>query len=282
MPPSSPTRWRAWQALEEHFQKFHKRHLRQLFAGNGRRGERFACKGVGIYFGYSKNRVTEETIRLLVNLTDKCGLREWIAAMFNGEAINVTEKRAVLHVALPAPKNARIVVEGRDVVPEVHAVVDRTAAFSHSIRSGEWRGNTGNRQRNVINICIGGSDLGPIMAYELPRHYSQRDMTFRFCSNVDSTDCSETKHDLGLEGMRFIVCSKLFTKLEALTNAHTNRAWRLRKFGDDRAIAKHFVKASANAEEVTKSGIEPEHRLAFFGVGSGRATRWTRRSSCRP
>jgi glucose-6-phosphate isomerase len=267
---SSPTQWRAWQALEDHCQTIRQRHLRQFFADDAQRGERFACEAAGIYFDYSKNRITEETIRLLVNLADECGLRERIAAMFNGEVINVTEKRAVLHVALRAPKSVRIVVEGRDVVPEVHAVLDRMAAFSHQIRSGEWRGHTGKRIRNVINIGIGGSDLGPVMAYEALRHYSQRDLSFRFVSNVDGTDFAEATHDLDPEETLFIVCSKTFTTLETLTNAHTARAWSLRKLGDERAIARHFVAVSTNAEEVSKFGIDPEHMFVFWDWVGGR------------
>jgi glucose-6-phosphate isomerase len=266
----SPTRWRAWQALEEHCQTIRKRHLRQLFADDARRGERFACEAAGIYLDYSKNRVTEDTIRLLVNLADECGLRERIAAMFKGEAINVTEKRAVLHVALRAPKNARIVVEGRDVVPEVHAVLDRMAAFSSQIRNGEWRGHTGKRIRNVINIGIGGSDLGPVMAYEALRHYSQRDMTFRFVSNVDGTDFVEATRELDAGETLFIVCSKTFTTLETLTNAHTARAWSLRTLGDERAIAKHFVAVSTNAEEVSKFGIDNANMFGFWDWVGGR------------
>jgi len=269
-PTDTPTRRRAWQALAQHYQTMHTLHLRQLFADDLRRGERFACEAAGIYLDYSKNRITDETIRLLVNLADECGLRERIAAMFNGAAINVTEKRAALHVALRAPKTARIVVEGYDVVPEVHAVLDRMAAFSQQIRSGQWRGHTGKRLRNVINIGIGGSDLGPVMAYEALRHYSQRDMTFRFVSNVDGTDFEEATRDLDPEETLFVVCSKTFTTLETLTNARTARAWSLRKLGDERAIAKHFVAVSTNAEEVSKFGINPEQMFGFWDWVGGR------------
>jgi glucose-6-phosphate isomerase len=265
-----PTRRRAWQALEAHYQTMRKLHLRQLFADDPRRGERFACEAAGIYLDYSKNRITDETIRLLVNLADECGLHERIAAMFNGEAINVTEKRAVLHIALRAPKNARIAVDGRDVVPEVHAVLDRMAAFAQQIRSGEWRGHTGKRLRNVINIGIGGSDLGPVMAYEALRHYSRRNMTFRFVSNVDGTDFAEATRDIDPEETLFIVCSKTFTTLETLTNAHTARAWSLGKLGDERAIARHFVAVSTNAEAVSKFGIDPEHMFGFWDWVGGR------------
>jgi glucose-6-phosphate isomerase len=269
-PASPPTQRRAWQVLEHHLQNTRHLHLRQLFADDPRRGERFACEAAGIYLDYSKNRITEETIRLLVNLADECGLRERIAAMFKGEAINVTEKRAVLHVALRAPKTARIVVEGHDVVPEVHAVLDRMAAFSEQIRRGEWRGHTGKRLCNVINIGIGGSDLGPVMAYEALRHYSQRDMTFRFVSNVDGTDFAEATRDLDPEETLFIVCSKTFTTLETLTNAHTARAWSLGKLVDERAIAKHFVAVSTNGKEVSKFGIDPEHMFGFWDWVGGR------------
>jgi glucose-6-phosphate isomerase len=269
-PAHTPTRCRAWQALAQHYQTMHTLHLRQLFADDPRRGERFACEAAGIYLDYSKSRITDETIRLLVNLADECGLRERIVAMFDGEAINVTEKRAALHVALRAPKNARIVVDGRDVVPEVHAVLDRMAAFSQQVRGGQWRGHTGKRLRNVINIGIGGSDLGPVMAYEALRHYSQRDMTFRFVSNVDGTDFLEATCDLDPEETLFIVCSKTFTTLETLTNAHTARAWSLRKLGEERAIARHFVAVSTNAEEVSKFGIDPEHMFGFWDWVGGR------------
>jgi glucose-6-phosphate isomerase len=269
-PAHTPTRCRAWQALAQHYQTMHTLHLRQLFADDPRRGERFACEAAGIYLDYSKSRITDETIRLLVNLADECGLRERIVAMFDGEAINVTEKRAALHVALRAPKNARIVVDGRDVVPEVHAVLDRMAAFSQQVRGGQWRGHTGKRLRNVINIGIGGSDLGPVMAYEALRHYSQRDMTFRFVSNVDGTDFVEATCDLDPEETLFIVCSKTFTTLETLTNAHTARAWSLRKLGEERAIARHFVAVSTNAEEVSKFGIDPEHMFGFWDWVGGR------------
>jgi glucose-6-phosphate isomerase len=266
----SAMRWRAWQALEEHCQTIGKLHLRQLFADDPLRGERFTCEAAGFYLDYSKNRVTEDTLRLLVNLAEECGLRERITAMFNGEASNVTEERAALHVALRAPKNVQIIMEGRDVVPEVHAALERMAAFSHRIRSGEWRGHTGKRIRNVINIGIGGSDLGPVMAYEALRHYSQRNMTFRFVSNVDGTDFTEATHDLDPEETLFIVCSKTFTTLETLTNARTARAWSLRTLGDERAIAKHFVAVSTNAEAVSTFGIDPEHMFVFWDWVGGR------------
>jgi glucose-6-phosphate isomerase len=215
----------AWKGLAEHYQSIRSLHLRQLFANDPGRGERFAAEAAGIYLDYSKNRITDETVGLLLQLAEECGLRGRIAAMFRGEQINVTEKRAVLHTALRAPKGERMVVDGVDVVPEVHAVLDRMVAFSDQVRSGQWRGHTGKRIRNVINIGIGGSDLGPVMAYEALRHYSQRDMTFRFVSNVDGTDFAEATRDLAAEETLFIICSKTFTTLETLTNAHTARAW---------------------------------------------------------
>jgi len=226
----------AWKALEDHYATMRHLHLRQLFAEDPRRGERLTAEAAGIYLDYSKQHITDETIRLLVQLAEECGLRERIAAMFRGERINVTEKRAVLHTALRAPETARVVVDGVDVVPEVHAVLERMAAFSLQVRSGEWQGYTGKRIRNIINIGIGGSDLGPVMAYEALRYYSQRDMIFRFVSNVDGTDFEEATRDLDPEETLFIICSKTFTTLETLTNAHAARAWNLRKLGDDRAV----------------------------------------------
>lgn len=267
---SSPKLSPVWLALEQHCITIHQQNLRQLFVDDPLRGERFTCEAAGIYLDYSKNRVTENTIQLLVNLANECGLGERVAAMFSGEAINTTEQRAVLHVALRAPKGERILVEGRNVVPDVHVVLDRMAAFSHQIRSGEWRGHTGKRIRNVINIGIGGSDLGPVMAYEALRHYSQRDLTIRFVSNVDGTDFAEATYDLDPEETLFIVCSKTFTTLETLTNAQTARDWSLRTLGDARAIAKHFVAVSTNVEEVSKFGIDPEHMFAFWDWVGGR------------
>src|SRR5476649_2517663 len=215
----------AWKALEVHRATIRNLHLRQLFAEDPRRGERLTAEAAGIYLDYSKNRITDETIQLLVRLAEECGLRERIAAMFRGERINVTEKRAVLHTALRAPETERIVVDGVDVVPEVHEILNRMAAFSLRVRSGEWRGHTGKRICNVISIGIGGSDLGPVMAYEALRHYSQRDMTFRFVSNVDSTDFAEATRDLDPGETLFIICSKTFTTLETMTNAHSARDW---------------------------------------------------------
>jgi glucose-6-phosphate isomerase len=260
----------AWKALEEHYQTIRNLHLRQLFAGDPGRGERFTAEAAGIYLDYSKNRVTDETIRLLVQLAEDCGLRERIDAMFRGEQINVTEKRAVLHTALRAAQDERIVVDGADVVPEVHAVLDRMAVFSHQLRSGQWRGYTGKRIRHVINIGIGGSDLGPVMAYEALRHYSQRDMTFHFVSNVDGTDFAEATRDLDPEETLFIICSKTFTTLETLTNAHTARTWSLRKLGHEQAVRKHFVAVSTNAEEVSKFGIDTVNMFGFWDWVGGR------------
>jgi glucose-6-phosphate isomerase len=228
-----PTARPAWKALEAHHQTMSHVHLRQLFANDPGRGERFAAEGAGLYLDYSKNRVTDETIRLLLQLAEECGLRGRIDAMFSGEKINVTEDRAVLHIALRAAEGERFVVDGVDVVPEVHAVLNRMAAFSHQVRSGQWRGYTGKRIRHVINIGIGGSDLGPVMAYEALRHYSQRDMSFHFVSNVDGTDFAEATRDLPPDETLFIICSKTFTTLETMTNARTARAWSLRQLGHE-------------------------------------------------
>jgi glucose-6-phosphate isomerase len=245
-------------------------HLRQLFADDPQRGERLTAEAAGIYLDYSKNRITDETLRLLLALAGECGLRERMDAMFRGERINVTEKRAVLHAALRAPGTERAVVDGVDIVPEVHAVLERMAAFSREVRSGEWRGHTGKRIRNVISIGIGGSDLGPVMAYEALRYYSRRDMTFRFVSNVDGTDFAEATRDLDPEETLFIVCSKTFTTLETLTNAHSARAWSLRKLGDDRAVRRHFVAVSTNAEGVAKFGIDTANMFGFWDWVGGR------------
>ena len=260
----------AWKALEVHCATIRNLHLRQLFAEDPRRGERLTAEAAGIYLDYSKNRITDETIRLLVRLAEECGLRERIAAMFRGERINVTEKRAVLHTALRAPETERVVVDGVDVVPEVHEILNRMAAFSLRVRSGEWQGYTGRRIRNIISIGIGGSDLGPVMAYEALRYYSQRDMTFRFVSNVDGTDFEEATRDLDPEETLFIICSKTFMTLETLTNAHTARAWSLRKLGDDRAVRRHFVAVSTNAEGVSKFGIDSANMFGFRDWVGGR------------
>ncbi|MEO8164600.1 MAG: glucose-6-phosphate isomerase [Betaproteobacteria bacterium] len=260
----------AWKALAEHHQRIRGLHLRQLFADDPRRGERLRAEAAGLYLDYSKNRITEETVRLLLQLAEECGLRNRIDAMFRGEQINVTEKRAVLHTALRAPASEKILVDGFDVVPEVHAVLERMSAFAQSVRTGAWQGHTGKRIRNVINIGIGGSDLGPVMAYEALRHYSQRDLTFRFVSNVDGTDFAEATHDLDPEETLFIVCSKTFTTLETLTNAHSARAWNLNKLGDERAVRRHFVAVSTNARGVSDFGIDTANMFGFWDWVGGR------------
>ena len=260
----------AWRALTEHYQQIHEVHLRELFANDADRGKRFSAEAAGLYLDYSKNRLTEETLALLVGLARECGLEQRIEAMFSGQKINVTEQRAVLHVALRAPPQARIVVDGVNVVPEVHEVLRRMAAFCDEVRSGRWKGHTGRPIRNVINIGIGGSDLGPVMAYEALRHYSRRDLTFRFVSNVDGTDFAEATRDLDAEETLFIVCSKTFTTLETLTNAHTAREWSLRKLGDERAIRHHFVAVSTNTAEVAKFGIDPQNMFGFWDWVGGR------------
>jgi glucose-6-phosphate isomerase len=259
-----------WRPLHEHHKKTATLHLRDLFASDAGRGERLTLEAAGLYLDYSKNRITDETIALLVRLANECGLRERIAAMFSGERINVTEDRAVLHVALRAPPGERMLLDGADVVPEVQAVLARMTAFCDDVRSGGWRGHSGRPIRNVINIGIGGSDLGPVMAYEALRHYSRRDMTFRFVSNVDGTDFAEATRDLDPEETLFIVCSKTFTTLETLTNAHTAREWALRKLGDERAIRRHFVAVSTNAAEVAKFGIDPQNMFGFWDWVGGR------------
>jgi glucose-6-phosphate isomerase len=260
----------AWRALVEHHKKVGTLHLRDLFGADPGRGERLSLEAVGLYLDYSKNRVTDETLALLVRLAQECGLAERIKAMFAGEKINVTEDRAVLHVALRAPAGTRMFTDGADVVPEVQAVLARMATFCNAVRSGEWRGHTGRPIRNVINIGIGGSDLGPVMAYEALRHYSRRDMTFRFVSNVDGTDFAEATCDLDAEETLFIVCSKTFTTLETLTNAHTARDWALRKLGDPSAIRRHFVAVSTNDKEVAKFGIDPQNMFGFWDWVGGR------------
>src|SRR6202790_1691850 len=232
---------KAWEALQAHYKTVREIHLRKLFADDPARGERLAVEAVGIFLDYSKNRVTDETIKLLVQLAEESGLRTRIDAMFRGRKINATEKRAVLHVALRAPKGSSIVVDGENVVPQVHAVLDRMADFAKRIRSGEWKGHTGKRIGNVVNIGIGGSDLGPVMAYEALKHYSDRALTFRFVSNVDGTDFAEAVQDLDPAEPLFIVSSKTSTTLETMTNAHTARDWSLQGLGDEKAVAKHFV-----------------------------------------
>ena len=265
------TKQSAWKALTAHYKAAAKTHLRELFADDPQRGERMALEAVGLYLDYSKNRVTDETLKLLMQLAQESGLRERIDAMFSGEKINITEKRAVLHVALRAPKNESIVVDGKDVVPEVHAVLDRMADFSNRVRSGEWKGHTGKRMRNVINIGIGGSDLGPVMAYEALKHYSDRSMTFRFVSNVDGTDFAEAVQDLDPAETLFIVSSKTFTTLETMTNAQSARSWSLGGLGgDEKSIAKHFVAVSTNAAEVSKFGIDTANMFGFWDWVGGR------------
>jgi glucose-6-phosphate isomerase len=261
----------AWKALEAHYQQIQGKHLKQLFAEDPARGERFTVETAGILLDYSKNRITDETLKLLIQLAEESGLRAHIDAMFSGEKINITENRAVLHVALRAPKSESIFFDGEDVVPGVHAVLDKMAAFADRIRSGAWKGHTGKRIRNVINIGIGGSDLGPVMAYEALKYYSQRDITFRFVSNVDGTDFAEAVRDLNAEETLFLVASKTFTTLETMTNAHSARDWSLAGLGgDERAVAKHFVAISTNAKEVTKFGIDTANMFEFWDWVGGR------------
>ncbi len=257
-------------ALVEHYQQVKGVHLRQLFAEDPKRGERLSAEAVGLYLDYSKHRITAETLRRLVQLAEACRLRERIDAMFRGDRINVTEDRAVLHVALRAPRGQSILVDGEDVVPQVHAMLDRMADFASQVRSGAWRGHTGKRIRNVINIGIGGSDLGPVMAYEALRAYSARDLCFRFVSNVDGTDFAEATRDLDPEETLFIIASKTFTTLETMTNAHTARDWSLRALGDEKAIAKHFVAVSTNAKAVEQFGIDPANMFGFWDWVGGR------------
>jgi glucose-6-phosphate isomerase len=261
---------RAWAALQSHYQKIRDVHLRALFAEDPSRGERLALEAAGLYLDYSKHRVTDETLRLLLDLATEAGLRRRIDAMFAGEKINVTERRAVLHVALRAPRGQRITVDGEDVVPAVHAVLDRMADFSSRVRSGAWTGFTGKPIRNVINIGIGGSDLGPVMAYEALRHYSDRRLTVRFVSNVDGADFVEATRDLDPAETLFIISSKTFTTLETLTNAHAAREWSLRTLGDERAVARHFVAVSTNAAEVEKFGIDTANMFGFWDWVGGR------------
>jgi glucose-6-phosphate isomerase len=261
----------AWKALEAHCASLRGLHLRKLFADDPRRGERMVAEAAGLYLDYSKNRVTDETMQRLVRLADESGLRARIDAMFRGEKINVSEGRAVLHVALRAPRGASIVVDGANVVPQVHAVLDRMAAFAERVRSGAWQGHTGKRIRNVVNIGIGGSDLGPVMAYEALKAYSERALTFRFVSNIDGTDFAEATRDLDPAETLFIVSSKTFTTLETMTNAHSARAWTLAGHGgDEKAVARHFVAVSTNAEGVTKFGIDTANMFGFWDWVGGR------------
>jgi glucose-6-phosphate isomerase len=261
----------AWKALQLHCPQVRTLHLRELFAADPRRGERLNAEAAGIHLDYSKNRVTDETLKLLLRLAEESGLRERIDAMFRGEKINVSENRAVLHVALRAPKGVSIVVDGRDVVPEVHAVLDAMEAFANRVRGGAWTGHTGKRIRNVVNVGIGGSDLGPVMAYEALRHYSERALTFRFVSNVDGTDFAEATRDLDPPETLFIVASKTFTTLETMTNARAARAWSLAGLGgDERSVAKHFVAVSTNGAEVSKFGIDTANMFGFWDWVGGR------------
>jgi len=260
----------AWRSLEDHAEEVRGTHLRDLFADDPKRGERYSVEVEGIFLDYSKNRITNETIRLLIQLAEERGVAERRDAMFAGEKINVTEDRAVLHVALRAPKGQRIEVDGEDVVPKVHEVLGRMSDFADRVRSGDWKGHTGKRIRNVVNIGIGGSDLGPVMAYEALRHYTQRDLTFRYVSNVDGTDVAEATRDLDPEETLFIVSSKTFTTLETLRNATSAREWLLAKLGDEAAVAKHFVAVSTNEAEVSKFGIDTANMFGFWDWVGGR------------
>jgi glucose-6-phosphate isomerase len=261
----------AWKSLQDHFQGIREKHLQQLFAADPERGKRMTAEAEGIFLDYSKNRVTDETLQLLLKLAEESNLRSRIDAMFRGDKINVTEKRAVLHVALRAPKGSSILVDGENVVPEVHAVLDKMTDFSNRVRSGAWKGFTGKPIRNIINVGIGGSDLGPVMAYEALKHYSDRGRTFRFVSNVDSTDFAEAVVDLDPAETLFIISSKTFTTLETMTNAHSARAWLLAGLGgDEKSIAKHFVAVSTNAGEVSKFGIDTANMFGFWDWVGGR------------
>jgi glucose-6-phosphate isomerase len=260
----------AWLALKAHFETIKDVHLRRLFVDDSSRGQRLALEAADIYLDYSKNRITRETVKLLVDLAESCGLRQRMEAMFRGDKINVTEDRAVLHVALRAPRDRTILVDGKNVVPEVHEVLDRMEGFCHRVRKGEWLGYTGKRIRNVVNIGIGGSDLGPVMAYEALRHYSLRDMSFRFVSNVDATDFQETVIGLDPRETLFVISSKTFTTLETMTNAHTARSWVLSSLGNEEAVARHFVAVSTNADAVTRFGIDASNMFGFWDWVGGR------------
>jgi glucose-6-phosphate isomerase len=265
------TKRKAWAALKAHYKSAQALQLKKLFDGDSRRGEKFSIEALGIFLDYSKNRITDKTLRLLLELAKESGLRERIDAMFRGDKINITENRAVLHVALRAPKGESIFVDGKDVVPDVHTVLDRMSAFCNRVRSGEWKGHTGKRIRNVVNIGIGGSDLGPVMAYEALKYYSERSMTFRFVSNVDGTDFAEAVIDLDPAETMFIVSSKTFTTLETMTNAHTARDWSMKGLGGDaKSVAKHFVAVSTNGAEVSKFGIDQNNMFGFWDWVGGR------------
>src|SRR6266404_5983856 len=266
-----PVRHQAWRALSAHYRKVREFHLRQLFADDPKRGPRMTAEALGLLLDYSKNRITAETLQLLLKLAEESRLRERIDAMFRGEKINITEKRAVLHTALRAPRDASIVVDGENVVPKVHAVLDRMADFANRLRGSEWKGHTGKRIRNVVNVGIGGSDLGPVMAYEALKYYTDRTMTFRFVSNVDSTDFAEAVRDLDPAETLFIISSKTFTTLETMTNAHTARDRLLAGLnGEEPAIARHFVAVSTNAEEVARFGIDTANMFGFWDWVGGR------------
>src|SRR5271154_5418438 len=261
----------AWKKLTTHHKKIKGLHLRQMFATDPKRGERMTAEAAGLFLDYSKNRITSETLKLLLQLARESDLRGRIKAMFGGEKINITENRAVLHVALRAPKGATILVDGKNVVPEVHAVLGKMAAFSNRVRSGEWKGFTGKRIKNIVNIGIGGSDLGPVMAYEALKHYSERSLNFRFVSNVDGTDFAEAVQDLDAAETLFIISSKTFTTLETMTNAHTARDWSLKGLGGDvKAVAKHFVAVSTNTAKVAEFGIDTANMFGFWDWVGGR------------
>ena len=260
----------AWKALQDHYHKIQPLHLRKLFSEDPKRGERLSIEALGIYLDYSKNRVSDDSMRLLLDLAESSGLRSRIDAMFNGETLNITEQRAVLHVALRTPKNQSILVDGENVVSKVHQVLDKMSVFADRVRSGEWKGYTGKRIRNVVNIGIGGSDLGPMMAYESLKHYSDRNLTLRFVSNIDGTDIAEATRDLDPAETLFIICSKTFTTLETLTNAQSARDWCLNTLRDNQAVAKHFVAVSTNEEGVAKFGIDTANMFEFWDWVGGR------------
>ncbi len=278
MPPTPLRKRPAYRKLEAHHASVAGRHLRELFADDPSRGERLTAEAVGLYLDYSKNRITDETLTLLVELAHESDLEQRRDMMFAGDRINVSENRSVLHVALRMPRETSLVVEGVDVVAEVHGVLDKMASFTDKVRSGEWRGHTGKPVRNVVNIGIGGSDLGPVMAYEALRHYSTRDLTFRFDSNVDSTDFIEATRDLSADETLFIVSSKTFGTLETLTNATSARDWVVAELGDTRAVAKHFVAVSTAADRVAEFGIDPDNMFGFWDWDSARG--WLTRAGC--
>lgn len=265
-----PSALPAWLALKYHFEKIKAVHLRELFAQNPKRNKAFSVEAVGLLFDYSKNRITEETVKLLLALAKESALRDKIDAMFRGDKINITEDRAVLHVALRTPRNQSIMVDGHDVIPDVHKVLDRMSVFSDRVRFGEWKGHTGKSIKSIVNIGIGGSDLGPVMAYEALRQYSNRDLCFRFVSNIDGTDFVEATRDLDPTETLFIISSKTFTTLETMTNARTARQWSLKTLGNEKAIARHFVAVSTNETEVTKFGIDPANMFGFWDWVGGR------------